>query len=332
MPYEIEATISNRSISVQINTALTIGSIGSVRCSFTFDAEWNGLIKTAIFKGVDGKSFPVLLTDTVCNVPNEVLTAGAFFNLGVMGAQDATLVIVTGWAAAALLPGCYTAIAPPSEDIYLQILNEFSTSTAQVKESAQKAEQYAEEIKTSLPAIHQDAETAKAKAATAEAKAAEATASAEKAKTSEINAKASETASGQNLSDLLAMLGTDVATLVGGKIPMSQIPATATQEIYVVLSESELTGLTAQRGDLAELVETVEGEQTIIKTWQCLGDANEQENWVVWGTSYAVQAGASKLADNATNAGMINNHRLVEMTESEYQTAVKDPNTYYLVG
>ena len=112
---------------------------------------------------------------------------------------------------------------------------------------------------------------------------------------------------------------------------MSQIPATATQEIYTVTSESELTSLVAQRGDLAELIEQVNGERTITKTWQCLGDSSKRENWVVWGTSYAVSAGNATSATNAENANTINNHRLIEISAADFETAVKDENTYYLV-
>lgn len=135
----------------------------------------------------------------------------------------------------------------------------------------------------------------------------------------------------QAYSDFLNQLGTDVATLVGGKIPMNQIPATATQEIYTVTSEAELTSLTAQRGDLAELIEKIDGERTITKTWQCLGDSSKRDNWVVWGTSYAVSAGNATTATNAENANTINNHRLIEISAEEFETAVKDENTYYLV-
>ena len=49
-------------------------------------------------------------------------------------------------------------------------------------------------------------------------------------------------------------------------------------------------------------------------------------------TDYASNAGHANTADNAVNASMINNHRMVEMTAEEFQSAVKDPDTYYLVG
>ena len=146
------------------------------------------------------------------------------------------------------------------------------------------------------------------------------------------NAKKSEENSSQALSDLLNMINSgDIVLAVNGKLPLSSIPATATQEIYVVESEDDLTTLEAQRGDLAELVETINGERTITKTWQCLGDASKRENWVVWGTSYAVSAGNSEQSKSAENSMRINGHRLVEMSEAEFENAVKDEDTYYLV-
>ena len=102
--------------------------------------------------------------------------------MGVMGTKDGNVVVATEWKNGDLNTGCYTAIAPPSEDIYLQILNEFSSSTAKVEAAAQKVQASADEIQASLPAIHADAETAKAKAAEATAAAGEAAQSRDKAK------------------------------------------------------------------------------------------------------------------------------------------------------
>lgn len=213
-----------------------------------------------------------------------------------------------------------------------------ATNVAAAAHSAASAEVSATNAglaKTAAETARAGAESAKETSVTASETA---TVKAAAAATSEINAKASETSASnskisaaQALADLLAMLGTDVATLVGGKIPLSQIPATATQEIYTITSESELTGLTAQRGDLAELIQDVGGVSTITKTWQCLGDSTVASNWKVWGTSYAVQAGSATTAVTAENANMINNHRLVEIAADNWDSTVKDPDTYYLV-
>lgn len=188
-------------------------------------------------------------------------------------------------------------------------------SAAQSEENAKESEKAAAENKIATEQLTNRAETA-----------------AENAEESEVKSSASQKSAEQALSDLLAMINSgDLVLAINGKLPLSAIPATATQEIYVVESEDELTSLTAQRGDLAELVEEIDGERTITKTWQCLGDASVRANWVVWGTSYAVQSGNATTADNAVNANMINNHRLVEMTEEDFASAVKDADTYYLV-
>ena len=145
-------------------------------------------------------------------------------------------------------------------------------------------------------------------------------------------AQDSQESAEQALSDLLNMINSgDIILAQNGKLPLSAIPATATQEIYVVESEDELTSLVAQRGDLAELVETIGNEKTITKTWQCLGNPAVRNNWVVWGTSYAVSAGNADHSASAVTAMMINGHRMVEMTAEEFENAVKDDDTYYLV-
>ena len=190
------------------------------------------------------------------------------------------------------------------------------TSKAQtVALQAQQVQEYAEEAAKNLPLIQESAQAASAKAE-------EAAESAANAKASEINAKESEDSSNQNLSDFLAMLGTDVATLVGGKIPAEQIPAIATTEVYTVATEEEMGTLVAQNGDIC--IRTDENKSYIYK----------DTGWVYLAspTDYASSAGHADTADNAVNASMINNHRLVEMTPEEFETAVKDPDTYYLVG
>ena len=194
---QINCTVERRYLRMEQTVDVTTGSIGSIQCSFSFDGEWEGLQKTAIFKAADNQTYPVLLANDSCTVPNEAICDGHYLTMGVMGTRDGNVVIATEWQNGDLNTGCYTAIAPPSEDIYLQILNEFSTSTARVEAAAQKVQQSADEIKASLPAIHQDAETAKAKAA-------EATAAAENAVQSRDKAKEYQDAAQASASDALA--------------------------------------------------------------------------------------------------------------------------------
>lgn len=134
------------------------------------------------------------------------------------------------------------------------------------------------------------------------------------------NAKESASASAQAFSDLLKMLGSDIATLVGGKIPAEQIPSLATTEVFFAASQEEMDALTVQNGDIC--IRLDENKSYIYSG-----------GWIflVSPTDYCSKSGYAESAKTAQNAAMINNHRLVEMTAEEFEVAQKDDDTYYLV-
>jgi len=132
----------------------------------------------------------------------------------------------------------------------------------------------------------------------------------------------------QALSDLLTMLGSDVATLTGGKLTPSQIPAIAVTDTFVVNSQFAMLALTAETGDVC--IRTDESKTYILQG----SNPTILENWqhLKTPTNYADTAGHATTADEATNATMINGHRVVYMTQAQYDVAVKDPETVYMVG
>ena len=77
---------------------LTTGSVG-VQVTFHFDPAWNGLYKTAVFRGSD-TAVDVLITGDACTVPPEVLTKpGGDLTIGVYGTDGTgALVIPTVYA------------------------------------------------------------------------------------------------------------------------------------------------------------------------------------------------------------------------------------------
>lgn len=135
------------------------------------------------------------------------------------------------------------------------------------------------------------------------------------------NAEASEEAAEQAFKDLLEMIQSgQIATLIDGKIPVENIPSIATTEIHTATSEAEMKAIEAQRGDIC--IRTDELKSYIFNnTW----------TYLVAPTDYAARAGHADTATNATNANTINGHRLIEMTAEEFESAVKDEDTYYLV-
>lgn len=157
------------------------------------------------------------------------------------------------------------------------------------------------------------------------------------AKTSELNADASEAEAlssknitTQTMHDFLAILGTDVATLdANGKLNIGQLPAVAINNTFPIALESELTSLVAETGDVAILIE----DNIVTDTFILVGaDPRVVGNWTKLGIGYVAEAGHAANSDTAINATMINNKRIVAMSQAEYDLAVKDPDTIYVVN
>ena len=156
-----------------------------------------------------------------------------------------------------------------------------------------------------------------------------ATAAAEEAKTSETNAKNSETVVTQTMSDMLAMMGTDIATLdSSGKIPVGQIPPIALTHTYTVGSVEEMQALTAEDGDFCRIV--VDG--VVDSTYAYVVSDNTGE-WIPCNQNKCAEADHALAADTATDATKINGHRIVVFdTMTDFNNAVKVDGVLYLVG
>lgn len=220
-----------------------------------------------------------------------------------------------------------------------QMVNGNKANPATVVECIEMTAETAVYLNASIEMIEQSVEACKnAKEVSEEAIAAkdEAVTAASSAKQSEENAKKSETEAGnsktiteQAMKDLLAMLGNKIATLTeDGKLTPSQIPNLSIINSLEVQSVDELVTLDAQMGDMGYI--KTDGKVTDVY-WLAGEDATVAENWLKFGISFVKEAGNSQTAIEAENAQKINGHRLVEMAADEFEAAVKDDNTYYLV-
>lgn len=313
----------------RIDTATVVAnSRGFLTAHFNLPDEYIGTV-SAYFKIIQngtpvGKPMP-LNSEFICQVPEAVIKAGM---LSVsLSSTDTNLYIPTNEVQVQIIDsGVPTELLPEPDGT----IDQYADFQALANEVNSKHT----EVLVKAAAASMSEVNAKASEVNSAVSETNAQTSETNAKISETNAKGSETVTQQAMTDYLNMVGKDIATLVGGKIPMSQIPATATQEIYAITNEADKLALVAQRGDLAELIESVEGIPTIVKSWQLLGDGDPaiDTNWIVWGTSYAVQAGNASASTYAQDAGMINGHRVVTFdTNDLYKNAVKDANTLYLV-
>lgn len=134
----------------------------------------------------------------------------------------------------------------------------------------------------------------------------------------------------QAMSDYLSMLGVDVATLgADGKLSANQLPALAINDTHVVHSKEEIVALVAERGDAAILVHDENVSDAYILT---ADEPNVLDNWIKLGVSYVAKAGHAETATIAVDSQKINGHRVVALSEEEYNLGAKDPETVYLVG
>lgn len=125
----IVISVETRSASIDQKELITSGSVG-IQVHFGFSSDWNGLMRTAVFrKGDSGQKVDVVLDSTnECIVPWEVLNEeGEVLFIGVYGTNEAgTIVIPTVWVTAGVVkPGTAPSADPttaPTPSIWAQIL------------------------------------------------------------------------------------------------------------------------------------------------------------------------------------------------------------------
>lgn len=331
----IKARLQDEYLVIVNAPAISTGDKGAIE--FQIDSvseEWDGYTLTAVFNEVE-----MALTDNSCTVPWEAIANGkTSMTIGVYGysgsdTKTSTTVVYR------LRTGTRTDNTPePTPSVYQQWIAEIKGYYDGSKENAETIENSVQDVESAkdeaLSQVQQateeltQAQTDIASSVTAAEQSAQAAAASEEnAAESEDAAYLSEKKAAQALADLLAMLGTDIATLVDGKIPVSQIPAIAITETYVVASIEERDELIAQEGDVC--IVNIEGEQAD----ESASYIYDGEQWKLLKspTDYASEAGYAATAGQAENANTINNHRLINMTAEQYETAVKDENTFYLV-
>ena len=278
------------------------GTVGAV-AAFALDAAWEGRTVTATWTSdvTSAPVGPVAVTDGRCTIPWEVVR-GSWMDVYLVGTLSADDRLTSGEARVYVRPNDSdkdsTVPAEPSETLY-------------------------DEMVAHAAAIDQQA-TVAAQASTA------ASESAQAAQTSATTAQTSATTAQQSLAQMQAGIGTTIASLVGGKLDPSQIPAVSVVDTYTVSSTAEMLALTAQRGDICRIV----AGGVITDTYSLAADdATVLSSWLKLGQGYVGEAGHALSADTAGDSGTVGGVRLVSLTQSAYDAlSLKDASTVYLVG
>lgn len=108
-----------------------------LRAEFSFSEEWDGMTKTAFFRGADGENHPKLLKDNVCTVPAEALAVPGRVGVSVSGTLGET--IITTDIKSFTVPATLSGGTPsdPEPTVWQQILDKVD-ETQQIAQSVRE--------------------------------------------------------------------------------------------------------------------------------------------------------------------------------------------------
>ncbi|MBE7013123.1 MAG: hypothetical protein E7416_03510 [Ruminococcaceae bacterium] len=102
-------TVIGDSLTLDSNFSGNSGSLNYYKCNFTFDGEWDGLTKFAVFTKGD-ETYTVFLEDNCCTMPCRLLESPATVGVGVYATNldaDNPLRISTNFSHIVIREGAY---------------------------------------------------------------------------------------------------------------------------------------------------------------------------------------------------------------------------------
>ncbi len=230
-------------------------------------------------------------------------------------------------------PDVESTVTPPEPTIFEQLLGDIADHREDMAAQEDRVGEMVAEAQALSGQIADDAQAVVADREATVLARGDAEEAAAGAGDSEESAGASAAQAAQALSDLIAMLGSQVATLgPDGKLTPGQIPPISINDVFPVPDAAAMLALTAQRGDTALIVTGgVVVDSYILMT----DDPTQLTHWAKLGVSYVANAGHANTAGAATDSERINGKRLIGMTQTQYDAAqasgTLDDDTYYIV-
>ncbi len=118
-------------------------------CTFKFDEQWQGFVKTAVFyQDKKNVQYMVLNDDDTCMIPAAAMTKAGRMYIGVFGIKD-TAVLTSSLAFVDIIEGAIsgdTVSTEPTEDVFLAIIAQYQ----RVAEMMRKYEETAERFNTNI--------------------------------------------------------------------------------------------------------------------------------------------------------------------------------------
>ena len=104
----IEAQVTGESITLNTTPTLATNTVETAQVVFSFDSEWDGCAKTAMFWGVDDEEYPSEVVDNAAIIPKEAMAEAGKMKLGVYGINGGKR-LVSAKVSYKIAEGAYTA-------------------------------------------------------------------------------------------------------------------------------------------------------------------------------------------------------------------------------
>lgn len=81
----MEIYVAKDHVNIIQNESINKNEYNVNTCNFTFEEAYSNLVKKALFTNAKGKTYEMLITNNICQIPSEVLDEIGLVTLGVYG-------------------------------------------------------------------------------------------------------------------------------------------------------------------------------------------------------------------------------------------------------
>ncbi|MBP9989630.1 MAG: hypothetical protein KBT46_09075, partial [Ruminococcus sp.] len=92
---ELKLSVNGNCLAVTEDTVSTQGSVNFDECSFTFNEEWDGFTKTAVFSTDNDDCYKVSVENNSCTIPSVCMEKEGIIRIAVYGIKDEETIITT---------------------------------------------------------------------------------------------------------------------------------------------------------------------------------------------------------------------------------------------
>ncbi len=98
-------TVNGNKLTFTENAFPNSGGFSYDKCSFTFDSEWTGYSKKAVFSFGGSEEISWITDSDICTIPEEALERPGLLKIGLVGINAAGTIISTNFAAVRVRTG-----------------------------------------------------------------------------------------------------------------------------------------------------------------------------------------------------------------------------------